>query len=108
MDEASRVVGDQLLLLDPGIIATGEDLRRNDERVVGRPAHDGGVAVGGKRNGKALFGLSALANRDNELRTRRLGADDSSPSQTSRVGRGPDRGDPAQAEETLSSGDSRD
>jgi hypothetical protein len=57
----NRAGADQLVaLLGPATAAAGEDPRRPGVRVVVRPAHDGGGAVGGQRDGDAL---SALSNR---------------------------------------------
>jgi hypothetical protein len=61
----NRAGADQLVaLLRPDAVAAGEDPRRACQRVVERPAHDGGVAVGGQRNGLALLdALRAGSNR---------------------------------------------
>jgi hypothetical protein len=61
---ASNSAGaDQLVaLLRPDTATTGEDPRRPDVRVVARPAHDSGVAVGGYRDGYALL-LLGISNR---------------------------------------------
>ena len=62
---SNRAGADQLAaLLGPDTAAAGVDPRRPGARVVGRPAHDGGVAVGGQRDGEALFGGSNRAGAD--------------------------------------------
>jgi len=75
---------DQLSLLGPDTIAANEDPRRPDSgfapeatvgRVVEGPAHDGGLAVSGKRDGPALPGRPNSAGADqlrllHELRPR--------------------------------------
>jgi hypothetical protein len=54
---SNRAGSDQLTaLLGPDTAAAGEDPRRPGFPVVGPPAHDGGVAVGGQRDGGALRG----------------------------------------------------
>ena len=59
---SNRAGADQLVaLLGPDTIAAGENPRRPGAPVVVKPAHDGGVAVGGERNGEALLGQ--LSNR---------------------------------------------
>ena len=56
---ANRAGADQLAaLLGPDTIAAGEDPRRPAVHVVGRPAHDGGVAIVRQRDGDALSGAS--------------------------------------------------
>ena len=53
---SNRAGADQLAaLLGPDTAAAGVDPRRPGARVVVRPAHDGGVAVGGQRDGVALL-----------------------------------------------------
>ena len=60
-----RAGADQLAaLLGPDIAATGENPRRPGVRVVVRPAHDSGVAVGGQRDGRALRGNSDRTGAD--------------------------------------------
>ena len=50
---SNRAGADQLAsLLGPDAAAAGEDPRRPGVRVVSRPAHDGGVAVSGQRDGE--------------------------------------------------------
>jgi hypothetical protein len=61
---ADSAGADQLGLLGPDPIAAGEDPSRPDAIIVDRPAGDGGVAVGGKRNGGALPGSSNSAGAD--------------------------------------------
>src|ERR1019366_2737046 len=62
---ANRAGADQLAaLLGPDTIAAGGDPRRPGARVVGRRAHDGGVAVVGQRDGGALSGASNRAAAD--------------------------------------------
>jgi hypothetical protein len=54
------VIRDQLAaLLGPDTAAAGEDPRRPSARVVGLPAHDSGVAIGGQRDGNPLFGVGS-------------------------------------------------
>src|SRR5262249_61540949 len=67
----SRAGADQLVfLLGPNPAAAGEYPRRADARagtaarVVARPAHEGGVAVGGQRDGGALGGVPSRASAD--------------------------------------------
>ena len=48
----------------PNTAAARVDPRRSDEPVVGIPAHDDGVAVGGQRDGVALAGVSNRAGAD--------------------------------------------
>jgi hypothetical protein len=51
----SSAGSDQLAaLLRPHPTAAGKDPCRADAAIVGIPAHDGGVAVGGQRDGEAL------------------------------------------------------
>src|SRR5262249_23143230 len=53
------VAADELLaLLRPNPTSTGEYPCRPRLAVIGPPAHDGGIAVGGKRDRHALAGLS--------------------------------------------------
>ena len=62
---SNRAGADQLAaLLGPDTAAAGVDPRRPGARVVGSPAHDGGVAVGGQRDGAALSGISNRAGAD--------------------------------------------
>ena len=62
---SNRSGTDQLAaLLGPDTAAAGVDPRRPGSPVVGDPAHDGGVAVGGQRNGPALLGGSDRAGAD--------------------------------------------
>ena len=62
---SNRAGADQLAaLLGPDAAAAGKDPRRSGVRVVVRPAHDGGVAVGGQRDGGALRGSSNRAGAD--------------------------------------------
>jgi hypothetical protein len=75
----NRLIGDQLVaLLGPNTIVADEDPRRPGIRVVGKPAQDGGVTVGGQRDGVALLGGSDRQRADkfrpllDELRPRRL------------------------------------
>ena len=65
--ESNSAGADQLLELGPRSAAAGVDPRRPDEPVVGRPAHDGGVAVGGQRDGEALLGGSTSDARTDQL-----------------------------------------
>jgi hypothetical protein len=61
---SNRAGADKLAaLLGPDTVAAGEDPRRS-ARVVARPAHDGGVAVGGQRDGVALLSVSNRARAD--------------------------------------------
>src|ERR1019366_1695963 len=61
-DASNRTAADQLVaLLSPNTIAAGVDPRRPSVPVVKRPAHDGGVAVVGQRDGPALSGASNRA-----------------------------------------------
>jgi hypothetical protein len=63
---SNRTAADKLLLLSPDAEAPGEDPRRPGARQlmggvsanVSGPAHDGGVAVAGQRDGPALAGIS--------------------------------------------------
>jgi hypothetical protein len=55
---SNRAGADQLALLGPDAAASDVDPRRPDLRIVARPAHDGGVTVGGQRDGVALAGSS--------------------------------------------------
>jgi hypothetical protein len=66
LGEASNRAGaDQLAaLLGPDTAAARVDPRRPGFRVVGKPADDGGVAVGGQRDGGALLGGSNRAGAD--------------------------------------------
>ena len=50
--------------MGPAIAAAGVDPRRPGEPVVGKPAHNGGVAVGGRRDGGTLSGASNRAGAD--------------------------------------------
>jgi hypothetical protein len=53
------VAADQLVaLLGPGTAAAGIDPRRPGVPGVNRPPQDGGIAVGGQRDGLALGGVS--------------------------------------------------
>jgi hypothetical protein len=62
---SNRAGADQLVaLLGPDTIATGENPYRPGERLVATPAHQGGIAVGGKRNREALLGSSNRAGAD--------------------------------------------
>src|SRR5208282_3861312 len=63
---ASNTAGaDQLgSLLGPDTAAVGEDPRRADIRAVAIPSHDGGVAVGGQRDGGALYRFPDRAGAD--------------------------------------------
>src|SRR5207344_1360461 len=62
---SNRAGADQLVaLLGPDTIAAGENPYRPGERVVARPAHQGGIAVGGERNRHALIGGSNRAGAD--------------------------------------------
>jgi hypothetical protein len=61
----NRAGADQLAaLLGPDPAAAGVDPRRPVVIVVAKPAHDGGVAVGGQRDGLALDGGSHRAGAD--------------------------------------------
>ena len=65
MGASHRAGADQLVaLLGPDTAAAGEHPRRPGLAVVGPPAHDGGVAVGGQRDGQALAGASNSAGAD--------------------------------------------
>ena len=65
-------------LLGPHTAAAVEDPCRPNAQIVARPAHEGGVAVGGQRDGVALRGLYSREDADQlrrlsrELRKRRL------------------------------------
>ncbi len=60
---SNRAGADQLAaLLGPYTAATRVDPRRPSLQVVKRPAHDGGVAVSGQRDGDALLGGSNRAS----------------------------------------------
>src|SRR5208337_1607335 len=62
---SNRAGADQLVaLLGPDTIAAGENPYRPGERVVAKPAHQGGIAVGGERNREALPGGSNRAGAD--------------------------------------------
>ena len=58
---ANRAGAGQLALLGPDTIAAGIDPRGPHDPVVSKPARDGGVAVGRKRDGPALL---AESNRE--------------------------------------------
>jgi hypothetical protein len=62
---SNRAGADQLAaLLGPGTAAAGVDPCRPGNLVVGNPAHDGGVAITGQRDGPALLGGSDSAGSD--------------------------------------------
>jgi hypothetical protein len=76
---SNRTGADQLVaLLRPDVASACVDPRRPGDLVVGKPAHDGGVAVGGQRDGPALLAESSRECADQlrslleELRRRRL------------------------------------
>src|SRR5208337_3252271 len=67
---SNRTAADQFVaLLGPNAIAAGIDPRRPRDPVVSKPAHDGSVAVGGKRDGPALL---AESNREGADQLRSL------------------------------------
>ena len=68
---SNRAGADQLGA--PDSPAARVDPRRPSVQVVKRPAHDGGVAVGGQRNGGALSGVANRAGADQLVA--RLGPD---------------------------------
>jgi hypothetical protein len=60
---SGRACADELgSLLGPDAAAAGEDPRRPSERVVGRPADDRGIAIGGQRDRVTLEGFSRVGN----------------------------------------------
>ena len=60
-----RVAADQLAaLLAPDIAVAGEDPCGPGDPVVRQPTYDGGIAVGGQRDGPALLGVSDRAGAD--------------------------------------------
>ena len=62
---SNRAGADQLAaLLGPDTAAAGVDPRRPGTRVISGPADDGGVAIGGQRDGEALSGVSNRAGAD--------------------------------------------
>jgi hypothetical protein len=62
---SSRAGADQLAaLLTPDTAVADVDPRRPSPRVVARPAHDGGIAVGRQTYGGALLGASNSAGAD--------------------------------------------
>src|SRR5215813_10810193 len=68
------VAADELLaLLRPNPTSTGEYPCRPRLAVIGPPAHDGGIAVGGKRDRHALAGLSHSTAADELLALLRPG-----------------------------------
>ena len=62
---SNRSAPDQFAALwSPHPVAAGEHPRRADIAVVAIPADDGGVAVGGQRDGAALLGRSNRPEAD--------------------------------------------
>jgi hypothetical protein len=60
-----RAGANQLVaLLGPDSPVAAKDPRHPNVRVIAKPAHDDGIAVGGERNGEALSGLSNRAGTD--------------------------------------------
>ena len=66
---SNRAGADELRpLLGPDAAAAGKDPRRPGERVVASPADEGGVAVGGQRDGEALLGVGSNRAGADQLR----------------------------------------